>query len=182
MTTFEFVSVLLSIVVAMAFTHLLAGIARLISARGVKFSLIWAGWIGALLFSCVDYWFSLWEARATQVWSLGYVTFWLVLATLLYLTAWLAVPEFDAREGIDLAEFHDRNRRKYLAALAAFLVVGNLLNLTIESFRSEVPVSPAFFAVLGVAWLWRDRRVQLGALAAYYGLLTWYALNYIPEL
>jgi hypothetical protein len=182
MSTFEFVSVLLSIVVTLAFTHLLTGIARLINAKDVKFSLVWAGWIGALLFGCVDYWFSLWQARATAVWSLAYVVFWLLLATALYLTAWLAVPEFDRHERVDLVAFHEGSRRKYLGALIIVSLLGSGMNLTVETFRSVVPTTAAWLAVIAAAWLWRGRWVQLAALAAYYAMLVWYALNYIPAL
>ncbi|MCX7357651.1 MAG: hypothetical protein NT015_05860 [Alphaproteobacteria bacterium] len=57
MSTFEYVSVIFSVVVSLAFTHLLAGIVRLIHARGVKFSFVHAGWIALLVFWCIDYWF-----------------------------------------------------------------------------------------------------------------------------
>lgn len=58
MTAFEFVSVLLSIVVSLAFTLILTGTARLIQAKGVRFSLVYALWVGLIVFSCVDYWIS----------------------------------------------------------------------------------------------------------------------------
>lgn len=63
MNTFEYVSVILSVVVSLAFTHLLAGVVRLIHARGVKFSFVHAGWIALLVFWCVDYWFSVWQHK-----------------------------------------------------------------------------------------------------------------------
>ncbi len=182
MNTFDFVSVLLSIVVSLAFTHLLAGVARLIAAEGVKFSLTWAGWVGVLLFSCVDYWFSLWQARKTHVWTLGLVALWLLLAAALYLTVRLAVPEFDVDDGKDLVAFNARNRRKYLAAFAVTNVVGALVNLTVEAFRTVVPTLAIYLMIGAVAWIWPGRRAQFAALAAQYAMTIWYALNYIPQL
>jgi len=90
--TFEYVSVIFSVVVSLAFTHLLAGMVRLIHARGVKFSFVHAGWIALLVFWCVDYWFSVWHLRDAETWTLGFVSFLLLMATVLYIACGLAVP------------------------------------------------------------------------------------------
>ena len=63
MTTFEFVSVLLSLVVSLALAHVLTGMARMLVAKGMKFSFVLFGWMAVALFDCVDLWFSLWAAR-----------------------------------------------------------------------------------------------------------------------
>lgn len=91
MSSFEFVSVLLSIVVSLALAHLLTAIARMAQAKRLKLSFPLAGWIGVALFCCIDYWFSFWQARDMDVWSLGYVALWLVLAAALYRMGWLAL-------------------------------------------------------------------------------------------
>ena len=92
MSTFEYVSVIFSVVVSLAFTHLLAGVVRLIHARGVKFSLVHAAWTALLVFWCVDYWFSVWHLRDAETWTLGFVSFLLLMATVLYIACGLAVP------------------------------------------------------------------------------------------
>lgn len=175
MTTFEFVSVLLSIVVSLAFAHLLTAIARLIQSDGVKFSWFWAGWVGILLFCCVDYWFSLWLARDTSVWSFGYVVFWLVLATVLYLSVWLAVPNFEGGTYRDLPAFFAANRRRMLGAVFLYLLMGNLGNMTVEAFKSAAPLVVLWLSPIAAAWVWADRRVQAAALAMLYVLMTYYA-------
>lgn len=181
MTTFEFVSVLLSIVVSLAFTHLLTGVARLIQARRVRFSLLYAGWIGLFLFSCVDFWFSLWQARATETWSLGFVIFWLLLATMLYITAWLAIPG-EIADGADLPAFHDSNRRRYAGAFFIYMGVGLVGNLMIASLQLAALLSLFLMMLIAGAWAWRDRRVQFAMLGLLYVAVGWYALNFIPEL
>jgi hypothetical protein len=183
MTTFEFVSVLLSIVVSLAFAHLLTGIARLVQAQGVRFSLFYAGWMGVFLFCCLDYWFSLWQIRGTNVWTLGYVVFWLVLATMLYLATWLIVPTERAVEnGIDLAAYHDANRRKYLAALFVYQTLGVAANLSVASLSAAAWLAIPGLASLAIAWLWRDRRVQFAALSVYILMTAWYASQYVAVL
>jgi hypothetical protein len=183
MSAFEYVSVLLSIVVSLAFAHLLTGIARLVQAQGVKFSLVYAGWFGIFLFGCLDYWFSLWQIRGTGVWTLGYVVFWVVLATMLYLATWLVVPTERATEdGIDLAAYHDANRRKYLGALFIYQVLGVAANLSVPSLTAAVWVAVPGLASIAVAWLWRDRRIQLVALGACIVTIAWYASQYVAVL
>lgn len=44
MSTFEFVSVLLSIVISLALAHLLTGVAQALKARKVRFDWVLAGW------------------------------------------------------------------------------------------------------------------------------------------
>ncbi len=63
---------------------LLVGVVRLIHAPGIKFSLAYLGWIGLLVFWRVDYWFSLWQSRNADIWTLGFVAFLLLMATVLY--------------------------------------------------------------------------------------------------
>jgi hypothetical protein len=65
---FTYVSVLLSIVVALALTHLPAGIATLLRVHVTRFSLVHMAWVGILLFACVDYWFSIWGLREAEAW------------------------------------------------------------------------------------------------------------------
>src|SRR5689334_6509280 len=152
MTTFEFVSVLLSIVVSLAFAHLLTGIARLIQAKVVNPSLPYIGWLGIFLFCCVGYWFSLWQARATAQWSLTYVLFWLALGAVLYLTCWLVVPtESAVEEQIDLSAFFETRRRSFLGAYLVYTAMGLTANLTIGSLASAALVSALQLALVGSA-------------------------------
>lgn len=183
MTTFEYVSVLLSIVVSLAFTHVLAGVVRLIHARGVKFSLLYAGWISLLLFWCVDYWFSVWQLRHANVWTLGFVAFLLLMATVLYVACGLAVPaEAELEHGAHLEAFHNANRRRYLGALFAYQVLSIFGNLSIAPLQSAALVNVGQIILVGLAWTWGDRRVQVVALTMMYLLTAWYAFKYIPAL
>lgn len=161
MTTFEFVSVLLSIVVSLAFAHLLTGIARLIQAKVVNPSLPLIGWIGIFLFCCVDYWFSLWQARVAPQWSLFYVLFWLAVGAVLYLTCWLVVPtERAAEDKIDLSQFFESHRRNFLGAYLVYVALGLFANLSIGSLESAALVSVAQLVLVGAAYLMRGPRVQ----------------------
>jgi hypothetical protein len=181
MTTFDYVSVLLAIVISLAFTHLVMGIVRLIQLRGIKPSFVYFGWIGLLLFFCVDYWFSVWHARTAPM-SLAFVSFLLLMVTVLYATCGLAVPEAATRDGVNLDDFHRTNRRRYLGALFIYTALGFFGNLIIASLQLAMVVSVLQLVVIGIAWLWGDRRVQIAALAGMYAVTGWYAVTFIPAL
>lgn len=182
MTTFEFVSVLLSLVVSLALAHVLTGMARMLVAKGMKFSFVLFGWMAVALFDCVDLWFSLWAARDTAVWSLGYVLLWLAAAIAIYLFAWVVVPE-GKLDGVDLRAYHDENRRKFLPLAASYLVVGFLINMTVAQFQSLVSFEAAtFYIPIVVAWIWPNRWVQFGALALLWFLLIQYAVQFLNAM
>ena len=183
MTTFEYVSVILSVVVSLAFTHLLTGVARIIQTPGVRFSFAYAGWLALLVFWCVDYWFSLWQSRNADVWTFGYVAFLLLMATVLYLACGLATPgEAELANRKDLAEFHALNRRKFLGALLVYQVLSIFGNLAIASLQSAALVNVGQLALIAAAWVWGGRRVQIGAVTLMALLTGWYAVKYIPAL
>jgi hypothetical protein len=183
MTPFDYVSVILSVVISLAFTHVLTGIVRLIQARDVKVSLVWAGWIGLMLFWCVDYWFSTWQLHKADVWTLGFVGFLLLMATALYIACGLAMPsEAGHDERIDLQAFHNTNRRRYLAALFGYHGLAIFGNLSIAPLESAALVSVAELAIIAAAWTWNDNRIQAAAVIAMWAVNIWYAWNFIPQL
>ncbi|MEQ1491434.1 MAG: hypothetical protein ABL932_12880 [Terricaulis sp.] len=183
MSTFEYVSVIFSVVVSLAFTHLLAGIVRLIHARGVKFSFVHAAWIALLVFWCIDYWFSTWHLREAEVWTLGFVSFLLLMATVLYVACGLAVPaEGEITEGTDLNAFYNTNRRKFLSVLFAYQLLSIGGNLAIAPLQLAGWVNVGQLTIIGAAWLWPDRRVQIGAVVLMAALTAWYAVTFISVL
>lgn len=181
MTAFEFVSVLLSIVVSLAFTHILTGMARLIQAKAVRFSLVHALWVAMIVFSCVDYWISLWGLRSATEWPLTLVFFMLGTATVLYLVSWLVMPA-EISDGIDLVAFHDDNRRKYTGAFCIYMLLGAVANSFIQGFQSAVLLSFVFAALAAVAWIWRGVWVQRLAIGGLYVGVAYYCATYISHL
>ena len=184
MTPFEYVSVLLSIVISLALTHLLIGITKIIKAGVSRWSIPLVGWIGFVAFMCVDYWFSVWHARNDPVWSLGFVCFLLLLGAILFVNCWLIMPEVEATEPVDLAAHHAAIRRKFMAGLVLYMTLGHVANLMLAGFQSTTVklLGLAQISLIVMAWIFESPRVQLGVIAAMYPLIIWYALNFIPAL
>ena len=180
---FTYISAFLSIVVALALAHLLAGIAGILRARVVAKSWVLPIWIGLYLFGCVDYWFSLWGLRATTHWSLGYTLYLLVLATLLYIGCHLVVPSVrEEDEVLDLAAFDAGHRRRYLAAFGLYIAVATVANLTIDGFFNAVWINLATVVLTAIAWWRREAAAQWVVALAMVALITYYALTFIPAL
>ena len=184
MTPFEYVSVLLSVVVSLALAHLLIGITRIIKAGVSRWSTPMVGWIGFMIFLCIDYWFSVWAARNDPVWSLGFVCFLLMVSAVLFVSCWLIVPEIEVKEPADLATHYAAIRRKFLIGLLAYVVLGQLANLGLAGFQSMTikMLGLTQLGLIGTAWVFESPRVQLFVVAAMYVLMAWYALNFIPAL
>jgi hypothetical protein len=184
MTAFEYVSVLLSIVVSLALAHLLIGITSIIKAGVSRWSIPLIGWIGLMAFQCVDYWFSLWHARNEPVWSLGFVCYLLLLGSILFITCWTIVPDVEADIPVDLAVQYAASRRKFLPVLLLYYALGQGANLMLSGFQSTAVklLGLAEFGLVIAAWIYESPRVQLVVIAAMYVLSAWYALNFIPAL
>ncbi len=146
MSTFEFVSVLLSIVISLAIAHLLTGVAQALKAKKVRVHWVLVGWWLFVLMLCVDYWFSVWRLREAPIWTLGFVLTWLALAAITYITAWLVVPDNDAEGTMDFVAHSEANRRKYLGGLLAWVIGGRWSMATRRRWSwptSWRPCSPA---------------------------------------
>ena len=91
---FQYLAVLLSIVLGLGVTQLLTGVGRLVQARG-RVRPYWPtlAWVGLLLLIHVQSWWAMFELRGHQGWTL--LTFGVVLLTpvSLYLMAALVLPD-----------------------------------------------------------------------------------------
>ena len=179
---FTYVTAFLSIVVALAMTHLLGGVAAILRDGIARHSPVYYTWLAILLFSCVDFWFSLWGLRTTAAWPLPFVLFLLVSATLLYLACHLVVPGESEPGPFDGRAFHDRHRRRYVGTFFLYLLSGTAANLMIAGFAGAVAMNAVTLALLALAWWRRETAVQVGVALALLALLGYYAVNFIPAL
>lgn len=172
MTDFEFFIILLSFVVSLGVTTLLAGVARLVqeSAR-VKFSWTYALWALAIFTLQITFWLKSYSYRDTY--SLGVATALppLVLAILAFFACGLATIRPAAEGRIDLGAFHQAQGRKYALAVAAFMLVSIVQSAIMdglvpagEAIPLDALVSGALGATMFAAAVFRRQAwVQIGA-------------------
>jgi hypothetical protein len=184
MRSFEFVAVLLAIIISFAFAHLLNGIAHMIENGVKRFSLLLAQWIAWSFFLCVDYWFTIWHARDNTVWTFGYVCLLLTQGALIYIVARLVVPAPTNDEPLDLSSFFDTHRRKFMGAITVLAIVNEVTNLTLQGFNTSLlGLMVAAWVLLAVtAFTWESKRVQYAVAAANVILTVWYAATFVRTL
>jgi len=129
MTVFEYVMLLVSVVLSLGIARVLEGHAHLLKAgQEVRWSSTYLLWL-LLIFLChIDLWASLWFLRTAAVWTLPSLLATLVSAMTLFYAAVLSIPERVGGEGIDLWDFHMANRQRYVGALGVYLILGIILN------------------------------------------------------
>jgi hypothetical protein len=121
MTVFEYIAVLVSIIIGLGITHLLGGVGRLIGnpgrAKPYWIHLVW----GVYMFQFLVFWWW-WQFRLATVadWTYHLYLFLILYAVLLYLLCVVLFPrEFPA----DFSEYYYERRRWFFGLLIITFVV-----------------------------------------------------------
>ncbi|HEY3948406.1 hypothetical protein [Phenylobacterium sp.] len=164
MQAFDYLSVLLSIVLGLGLTQLLSAVARWMELRHeVKPYAPAAIWAVFLMVVLVQTWWSMFGMRGRAAWS--FLQFCVVLAqpTLLYLLTALALPGPQSEER-DLERFFFRHRSWFFGLLMALLVVSVSKDLVLGHRLPSTPnlaFQAVFFIGAVVALVVRRNGVQL---------------------
>lgn len=164
MNPFDYLSVLLSIVIGLAITNVLAGLATLMHARE-RVAMYWPplAWAIWLFFVCVQHWWAQWGVRNAREWNFAEFLLQLLVPVALFLLSSLALPPRDEGGRIDLFEWYYRNRKWMMVLL--FSVPA--LSLADELLRTGHIWSPwnlafllAFEVVAVIGFVFPQRRLQ----------------------
>ncbi len=138
MTAFEYLSVLLSIILGLAITHVLEGYRGLLLARKrVRRywpSLIWSALI--LLFTCQAWWasFGLDDRRE---WRFDVFLVIVGQMALIYMAAALVLPDARGDEPVDLRAHYETQRRPFFAVLLLTVIASLLKDLMLDGALPE---------------------------------------------
>lgn len=129
MSGFEFIFGLFSVILSLAITEVLACAARLIRhAERVRFSLAQALWMAVFLLIAVGNWLSLWQLRHVSDWQIAQLLSAIAVPATQFVACALVCPDTPDAGPIDMAAFHDRERRRYLAAFIGLIVICAISN------------------------------------------------------
>lgn len=119
MTPFEHLTVLVSIVLGLGLTHLLATVHKLVQARR-HVRLYWLSlvWTVLIFVSQVEWWWAIFAVRQNMQWNFFYFLFVLLSPVSLYLAAAFALPEVERGESCDLREYYYTNRGWFFGVVA----------------------------------------------------------------
>lgn len=182
MDAFNYLSVLLSIILGLGITQLLTAAGRLIRGRAaVRLygpPLVWAG---LLLLIHVQAWWSMFGLRTRTDWSFAAFLVVLLQTVILYMLAALVLPEAVAEPVVDLRAYYEQQVPWFFGFLVAVVCVSIAKELVLEG-RLPEPANLVFhlFLMAAAAAAIRVRRprfhqalavVSAATLALYVGAL-----------
>jgi hypothetical protein len=123
MNAFEYLSVLISIILALGMTRVLAGVGDMLQACSPR-RVYWvhAIWIMNVFLCLVIQWWIFYRWRNQQPWTFFLFVFVLIAPTLLYLASLLLFPrESDIDVAVDYKAHYYGNHRAFFILLALFI-------------------------------------------------------------
>lgn len=127
MSQFEYLSVLVSIIIGLALTQLLSGAARLIQLRRrirMHGPTLW--WMLALFLIDIQVWWVAFERRDSEDWHYFSFLLYLLIPVMLFLLSYLVLPDLGDEDAADLAANFDDNRSWFFSLLAMIPLVSLL--------------------------------------------------------
>lgn len=158
---FQYLTVLVSIVLGLGITQLLTNVGRLAQARG-RVRGYWpaALWVGLLFVILVQSWWAIYGLRDYRGWTFLAFLVVLMTPTSLFLMAALALPEVDVRsaETVDLRAHYYAQARWFFAA-TELVIVSSLLRPLVLGGRIPLDldrgIQLTFFVLAAVAMVVR---------------------------
>jgi hypothetical protein len=185
MTAFEYVAVLVSIIVGLSLTHLLGGVGRLIGTprRAVTYwvHLVWSAYAFIYL---ISFWWWEFQLSAVEVWTIQLYLFLILYSTLLYLVCVVLYPRDqpgDFREYFFL-------RRKWFFGIWISVYLVDIADSAMKgrdhlaSLGMEYWVMSAVFIVLCVTAIASQSKRFHGALAVAMVAYAVYQFSWTPWL
>jgi len=135
-SSFEYVTVLISIVLGLGITQILTGIARLIQKRD-KLIIYWPHllWILFILFLHVQEWWVMYELKTMMQWRLPVFLFIMLYPITLFVMAKLIFPNRLRGKRIDLKKFYYKNFSTFFALLIFSAMLSIAYNLFILNLK-----------------------------------------------
>jgi hypothetical protein len=153
---FEFVSVLISIIIAFALSEVLSGWGRLLRVRQ-RVAGYWVhnAWALLLVLLMVQFWWGLWQFRGVEPWTFLSFLGVLLPALNLVVLAFLVTPDVSGDQPLDL-------RAQFFQSKSWFFALGALLIAQLAVINTLIEAEP----LLGVRNLYRLAAVALLAALA----------------
>lgn len=138
MSPFEFVTVLISIILGLGITQILIGLSELIRrGKGITFHWPYAIWILLVFVMHVREWWRTYALKSIDQWYLLYFLFAALYPIILFVLANLLFPQNWPRKHFDMPRFYRKNWRLLFKVVLLLAVVSVLQN----TFMDHMPLS-----------------------------------------
>jgi len=178
MTVFEYLSVLISIVLALGIAHLLGGLSAIARAwRRVQPYWVYALWAVWVLAIHIQIWWTYWDQSVVAEWTLPRFGAMLVLPGLAYFMARTIIPESSGDGTVDLREHFTSIRVPFFVSVALLWIYAMVWRTAAFGEPLLVPRRglQAALAILAVVRaLTENKRWQGGVVTA--SIIAWLAL------
>jgi len=164
MSAFEYLAVLVSLILGLGITHLLAGVGRTIHRRAkVRTDLIHSIWTVATFLILVLNWWVFFQARVITEWSFGGFLLVIGWAVSFYLMAVILYPP-DMAEAENYGQVFEANRPWFLG----LFIASSLIDIAQTALRGDL-LDPPFYlpfvvhlmVLAGIGMVSKSRRYQL---------------------
>jgi hypothetical protein len=148
MNAFEYLSVLISIILALGMTRVLGGVGEMLQARSRR-RIYWvhAIWIFNVFIYLVIAWWIFYRWRNQQTWTFFLFVFVLVSPTVLYLASLLLFPrESDVNLAIDYKTHYYANHRAFFILFALFAPV-DIVDSLLKGVPHFLDLGPQYIVI-----------------------------------
>jgi hypothetical protein len=142
MTPFEYIIVLISIILGLGITTLLTGVAELIKHnRSTKLFTPYLIWIGLVFVLHIHEWWESYSLKSITTWKLPMFLFVILYPIALYVLAHLLFPSDLKEKAFNSKEFYLSNYPKLFITTLIFVTISFLYNITITGHKvyEQVP-------------------------------------------
>ncbi len=163
MGPFEFLMVLVSIIIGLGVTELLTGVARGIRRRAsVRFYWVHLALVLALFIALLQQWWETWGLTDVSEWSFLALLLMIAAPVCLFLMAHLVFP--DPMDGADLEQYYYGEMRPIWALGAVAVVASTLFRpLVFGQVLFSASNATSFIGLLGFAALFASKRRSVHA-------------------
>lgn len=149
MSAFEYVTVLIAIVLSLGIAQILTGVASMIK-KSHKVIYYWPHllWVLFILLLHIQEWWIMYELKAHHPWRLPFFLFIMIYPVNLFLLARLLFPDKFSGKIIDLKKYYYKNFRKLFLLLALSAFVSILYNLFVLDLSLPDQVLQALLMVV----------------------------------
>jgi hypothetical protein len=160
MSPFEYVSVLVSIILGLGVALVLSGVAEIIR-RWNTITHFWPYqiWIVLVFVLHVQEWWATYDLRSVTTWSLPVFLFVIIYPILLFILANLLFPFRWPEKGMDMKSFYFENCNKFFFCVVLFALISMVQNVVIADYRLQ------------------DQIIQFIVLILFTGMLVWPTRN-----
>jgi hypothetical protein len=161
MSPFEYIVVLISIILGMGITQLLSGIAGMVLRwNGLKTYWPHTVLIGLTFILHIQDWWATWELQSVKLWYLPVFLFIIFYPVNLYILTRILFPMRWTGTPVDLKEFYFANFRKIYLFLVFLPVHAILSNYFVSGFSLSSQVLQFALAIILIVFVLSNRREE----------------------